>query len=184
VKPRIRKPAFQAPQPSPAAAISEDPTPRLLTMYQRIWEDSMHDMPFINPVLSVEVLGFRRWSGDWVGAVITPWFLNLFVLPGGGALWSDRPSGEHGKIAFPVGVLEFIADDDISAEIPAYQYCPLFAPVGQFATQVAARAAAEDALAALFTAPPTEQTVAADSPPPSEQPDPSRRAFFRRVTGR
>jgi len=184
VKPRIRIPAFQAPQPAPAAALAEDPTPRLQAMYRRIWETSMHDMPFINTALTVEVVGFRRWRGDWVGAVITPWFLNLFVLPGGGALWSDRPSGEHCKIAFPVGELEFIADDDASAEIPAYQYCPLFAPVSQFAAQETARAAAEDALSALFTPPPATEEAPSSAQPLGGQPDPSRRAFFRRVARR
>jgi hypothetical protein len=76
--------------------------------------------------------------GDWVGAVITPWFINLFILPGGGNLWSDRRSGERCQITFPIGPLEFIADDDPSAVVPAYQYCPLFAPPSQFASQAAA----------------------------------------------
>jgi [NiFe] hydrogenase assembly HybE family chaperone len=184
VKPRIRKPAFQAPQPAPAAALAEDPTPRLEAMYRRIWATSMHDMPFVNTALMVDVVGFRRWCGDWVGAVITPWFLNLFVLPGGGELWSDRPSGEHCKIAFPIGELEFIADDDVSAEITAYQYCPLFAPVGLFASQEAARAAADQALNALFTVPPAIDEGAPSSSPISAPPDPPRRAFFRRAVGR
>jgi [NiFe] hydrogenase assembly HybE family chaperone len=184
---RIRKPAFQAPQPDPAAPIAEDPTQRLEAMYRRIWETSMHDMPFVNRALSVEVVGFRRWQGDWVGAVVTPWFLNLFVLPGGGQLWSDRPSGERCNIAFPVGELEFIADDDSSAEIPAYQYCALITQVSQFATQEAARASAEEALTILFTAAPSVgETVPLAAPVIASPnlPEPSRRTFFRRVSGR
>lgn len=186
VNKRIRKPAFQAPQPPPASPIADDPTPRLEAMYRRIWETSMHDMPWVNRALSVEVVGFRRWQGDWVGAVITPWFLNLFVLPGGGQLWSDRPSGERCNIALPAGELEFIADDDVSAEIPAYQYCALITQVSQFVTQEEARAAAEGALVALFSVPSEPEVV---TPPPvavtsPEQPDPSRRAFFRRVARR
>jgi [NiFe] hydrogenase assembly HybE family chaperone len=182
---RIRTPAFQAPQPPPAGAIAEDPTPRLEAMYRRIWETSMHDMPWVNRALSVEVVGFRRWQGDWVGAVITPWFLNLFVLPGGGELWSDRPSGERCNITLPAGELEFIADDDASAEIPAYQYCALITQVSQFDSQEIARATAEAALEALFTAPPVvEEALPASPVPDADQPDPSRRAFFRRVARR
>lgn len=184
MKQRIRVPAFQAPQPDPAAPIPDDPTPRLEAMYRRIWASSMHDMPFVNRALTVEVVGFRRWQGDWVGAVITPWFLNLFVLPGGGSLWSDRPAGERGNIAFPVGELEFIADDDVSAEIPAYQYCALITQVSQFAAQDAARAVAEEALKALFVAPPAPAVEAPAAAAVPGQPDPSRRAFFRRVSGR
>lgn len=186
---RIRKPAFQSPQPEPAAPIVEDPSARLAAMYRRIWETRMHDMPFVNRALAVEVVGFRQWQGDWVGAAITPWFLNLFVLPGGGRLWSDRPAGERCNIAFPVGELEFIADDDNSAEIPAYQYCPLITQVGQFASQEAARAVAEEALKALFVAPPVVEAAAVAAPSQAaavadDQPDPARRAFFRRVAGR
>lgn len=180
---RIRKPAFQAPQPAPASAIADDPSARLAAMYGRIWQTSMHDMPWVNRALAVEVVGFRHWQGDWVGVVITPWFLNLFVLPGGGELWSDRPAGERCNIAFPAGELEFITDDDAAAEVPAYQYCALITQVSQFASQEAARATAEGALAALFTTPP-----AVEAPPPpaadASQPDPSRRAFFRRVARR
>lgn len=127
-------------------------------MYRRIWLASMRDLPLVNLALSVEAIGFRRWLaaastgradgdaparsadswqcgsdgmlGDWVGAMITPWFINLLILPGGGDLWSDRPSGQRCHIVFPVGPLEFIADDDASAEVPAFRYCPLFAPPG------------------------------------------------------
>ncbi len=206
---RLGEPAFRAPQSPPAKAIAENPAQRLEAMYLHIWANNMCDLPFVNLALSVEAVGFRRWpggrtsaigvdgggfaqiastdespgeSGDWVGAVITPWFINLFVLPGGGSLWSDRPAGERCHITFPLGPLEFIADHDAGAEIPAYQYCPLFAPPSQFASQGAARAAAVAALEAMFVSPRapepgySSQLVAAGAPPA-----PARRAFFRRV---
>ena len=203
----VRKAAFQAPQPPPAQPIAVDPTPLLETMYQRIWATSMRDLPFINPALSVEAVGFRRWQsltaspladdnslqasggparwsrpsaqGDWVGALVTPWFISLLVLPGGGNLWSDRPPGARCHIDFPIGPLEFIADHDGSAEIPAYQYCPLFAPPRQFASQTAARAAALAALAALFSNPSPADTV--PPKPTVTKTGASRRAFFRRI---
>lgn len=176
----IRKRAFQAPQPLPAAPNNDDPTPRLAQMYRRIWETGMRDMTFVNTALSVEALGFCRWRGDWVGAVITPWFINLFVVPGGGELWSDLPAGDRCKLAFPLGELEFIADNDASAEVPAHQYCPLFAPPGQFESQESARAAALEALRVILTAPPAPETPPAKPP---DQPDSSRRAFFKRIGG-
>lgn len=188
---RIRKPLYEATKPAAAAHIyADDPAAAIEANYRRIWETSMHDMPFVNPALSVAAVGFRRHEGDWVGAVVTPWFLNLFVLPGGGTLWTDLASGDRIRIAFPVGELEFIADYDPGGEIPACQYCPLFAPVSQFATQEAAVAAADAALTALFAAP-APVAVAAPEPPSSAIADtkapanalPSRRAFFRRVTG-
>lgn len=183
---RVRKPLFEAARPAEAAnAYADDPSAMLEAHYRRVWETSMHDMPFVNPALSVTAIGFCRHEGDWVGAVLTPWFLNLFVLPGGGALWTDLASGDRVRIAFPVGELEFIADYDPGSTLPACQYCPLFAPVSQFATQEAAVAAAEAALAVLFTVP---AAAVADVPPEPAAPReadavPSRRAFFRRVAG-
>ncbi|RDE49283.1 MAG: [NiFe]-hydrogenase assembly, chaperone, HybE [Candidatus Accumulibacter meliphilus] len=223
----IRKAAFQAPQPPPAKAITNNPAERLEAMYRRIWLASMRDLPFVNLALSVEAVGFRRWLaaasasrlereleleleleldcdtsarsadsgehsrdgmlGDWVGAVITPWFINLFILPGGGDLWSDRPSGERCHIVFPIGPLEFIADDDASAEVPAYQYCPLFAPPGQFGSQAAARAGAMAALNAMFATPVDQRSTSTAATAATAAPEllpPARRRFFRRVTGR
>jgi [NiFe] hydrogenase assembly HybE family chaperone len=181
----VRKRAFQAPQPAPALANADDPSALLASMYRRIWDTSMHDLPFVNPALSVEALGFRRWQGDWVGAVVTPWFINLFVVPGGGQLWSDLPGGDRCKIVFPLGELEFIADNDASAEIPAHQYCPLFAPPSQFGSQEAARAAAEEALRVLFIAPaPAEPEPSSTAQCAPDQRVEARRAFLRRVGGR
>ncbi|HMV05088.1 MAG TPA: [NiFe]-hydrogenase assembly chaperone HybE [Accumulibacter sp.] len=202
---RFRQPAVRDELPPVAGIIGEDPAPRLTTMYRRIWFETMHEMPFVNAALSVEALGFHRWqpddstttgpaatppdarstpaaqtpAGDWIGAVITPWFINLFVLPGGGTLWSDRPRGERCLLEFPIGPLEFIADHDPAAEIPKFQYCPLFAPPSEFSSQTAARAAALAALAAMFAPPPGVRRSAAASL--SKKSESSRRAFFRRI---
>lgn len=189
---RVRKPLFEAAKPAEAASVHVgDPSATLETHYRRVWDTSMHDMPFVNPALSVAAIGFRRHEGDWVGAVLTPWFLNLFVLPGGGTLWTDLASGDRVRIPFPVGELEFIADYDPGSTLPACQYCPLFAPVSQFLTQEAAVAAAEAALTALFIAPAVEAAAAPmpeapliSQPAKTDRDDvPARRAFFRRVAG-
>lgn len=114
----------------------------------------MHDMPFVNPALSVEAVGFQRWEGDWLGVVVTPWFINLFLLPGGGSLWRDLPTGEFGAVALPVGELEFIGDNPgAAAPLEAYQYCPLISPVQHVEHQDAARAIARDALATVLLPP-------------------------------
>ena len=111
----LRKPAFRAPTPPAATAISENPAARLEQMYLHIWSTSMHDLPFVNSALSVEAVGFRRWqsanssahgtpprlpampadaagdaAGDWVGAVIRRTGLlnspDARVLPGNAEL--------------------------------------------------------------------------------------------------
>jgi len=198
---RVRKPLFTAEQPKvPAVPHGEDPSPVLEALYRQAWETSMHDMPFVNRALDIAAIGFRRHEGDWVGAMLTPWFLNLCLLPGGGTLWTDRGSGDRVKVAFPVGELEFIADFDPAGGTPPYQYFPLFQPVSQFATQESAVAAAQAALDALFvpavaeqsapaaaemtpSAPATRVAATAESAPSAPVDVPARRAFFRRVAG-
>ena len=181
---RLRTPAFMAPTPAPAKPLISDPSALIERFYTKVWREQMHDLPFVNPALAVEAVGFRRVDGDWVGVVITPWFVNVFLLPGGGQLWQDLPSGEQRGVIFPVGQLDFIADNSLDPEAPitAYQYCPLIHPVQHLADQVTAREAAEAALLALFTPPPEPETES--TPESVPEPAPKRRAFLRGLVGK
>lgn len=189
---RLRTPAILPQRPEPAAPLDADPSAALEAMLREVWETQMHDLPFVNPELRVEAIGFRRIDGDWVGAVVTPWFINLFLLPGGGELWVDTPTGEHRQLMFPAGPLEFIAENspDRAVAIQAWQYCPLITPVQHIADQASARAAAEAVLVAVFAPPPVPEPAAAPTEensaapqPAEEQPAPSRRGFLRSVLG-
>lgn len=187
----IRRRAFEAAQPPPARPIADDPARRVEAKYLRLWTTSMRDLPFVNPALSVEAIGFRRHGatggslagttssakGDWIGAVITPWVIGLLLLPGGGSLWSDRRPGDRCHVTFPIGPIEFIADYEADADLPAYQYCPLFAPPSGFASQIAAQAAATAALDALLNSGASEDPANRSAVGQRES---SRRAFLRR----
>ena len=35
----------------------------------------------LNPALSVEAVGFRPWDEHWLGVLVTPWFMNLWLMP-------------------------------------------------------------------------------------------------------
>ncbi|MBK9445179.1 MAG: [NiFe]-hydrogenase assembly chaperone HybE [Betaproteobacteria bacterium] len=62
----------------------------------------MHDMPFVNSALSVVAIGFRRrHEGDWVGAVITPWFPQSLCSPVADTV-VDLASGDRVRIQFPL----------------------------------------------------------------------------------
>ena len=149
---RVRTPAIVPVAPAPAPPLAHDPSSQLVAHFEHVWATAMHDMPFVNPALAVEAVGFRRHAGDWLGVVITPWFINLFLLPGGGALWRDLPTGEQAAVDLPVGPLEFIGDNPgPDAAVAAYQYCPLLSPVQQVESLAAAREIARDALDAVLT---------------------------------
>jgi [NiFe] hydrogenase assembly HybE family chaperone len=184
---RLRQPAIVPVAPPPAQAYAADPGARVLAHFRTVWETAMHDMPFVNTALQVEATEFRRIDGDWLGVVITPWFINLFLLPGGGTLWADWPSGEQRGVALPVGTMDFIADNPgADAALPAYQYCPLVSPVQSVADQAAAREIAAAALATVLAPPPASEgpaDAATPAAPPSADPA-SRRGFLRKLAGR
>ncbi|SMF97735.1 [NiFe] hydrogenase assembly chaperone, HybE family [Methylomagnum ishizawai] len=152
-------------EPDPSA-----PVARLVEVFERLARTGMADLPIANPALRVEAVGFVAWDSEWVGVLITPWAVNLMVLPGqpevstntgldGGAIQSRRfPSGVYG---FRTGHIDGLG---------VYQSCSLFSPPGEFADQDAARAVALEIMGLLF------QLEAALAPPPVQV---SRRSFLR-----
>ncbi len=161
----------------------ENPAPLLLAMYRRIERDGLQGV--VNPRLSVDIAGFRRYRGDWLGAVVTPCFVRLFLLPGGGALWRELAAGERLRVEFPAGDLEFLAEHDPAAEVPALFSCPIFASVERVSSQDEALSLAMEAFNSLFNPPPlVELQATPEASTPTETPPVDRRAFLRRLLGR
>jgi [NiFe] hydrogenase assembly HybE family chaperone len=123
-------------------------TRRLESAFNRIWQQRMTDVPMLNPALGVEAVGFREWQGRSLGVMITPWFMNLMLLPGDGDDWSALSSGAIELHAFPSGRYEFIVGDE--DEIGPYQMCSLFSPVFEFADHEAAVATARAVMDAVM----------------------------------
>ena len=68
----------------------------------------MHGLPFVNPALAVEAVGFAPWEGRWLGVMVTPWFINLVLAPLDPAQWRSLGQGEKRRYRFPAGDYEFI----------------------------------------------------------------------------
>jgi [NiFe] hydrogenase assembly HybE family chaperone len=102
----------------------------------------------VNPALEVEAVGFRPWADHWLGVLITPWFMNLVLMPRVAAQWTPIGERETRHHVFPAGAFEFIGRCD--ATLGDYQACSLFSPMFEFADQAEARATAIAALDALF----------------------------------
>lgn len=170
-------PAMPAPI-DPAPPYLDDPTAILEAHYRQVWAMRRHEFANTNDNLDVEAIGFVCYAGDWLGVVVTPWFLDLFLIPGGGQLWGDIPAGQRRYLNLPCGTLQFIAGDD--PEIGPYQHAPLIAPVSGIPDMATARQAAVDAMHAVLLIPPPIQP-ATETPRAAPV---SRRGFFRRLAGR
>lgn len=161
----LRRPAWTPPPPLAGVAWDEDPGPRLVAYYQEV-AANMADLPFYNPQLTVAALPFCRVAGDWLGVVWTPWFLNAFLLPGGGTLWQDLSQGERRRVALPVGEMDFLGDQ--AQDLGPFQYCPLVAPVEDLASQTAAAAVARQALDTLLLPVAAETAAEAETRAPAQ----------------
>jgi len=168
------------------AAIASEllPAARLEAAFRDIHAQRMQGLPFVNEALQVEAVDFRRWEGRWLGVLITPWFMNLVLLPDAPDAWRSLAVRAETRYAFPAGVFDFIGG--FEPAIGEFQSCSLFSPVFEFQQHEVARATAEAALAALFDAgtragvegpgtAPQEQAV----PTPSAATPVSKRAFLR-----
>jgi [NiFe] hydrogenase assembly HybE family chaperone len=132
--------AASAERPSPASALEQ--------RFEAVLQQQMQDLPMINRALRVEAVGFRPWSDHWLGILVTPWFMNLVLMPRLQARWQPIGERESRHYVFPAGVFEFIGGRDIA--LGDYQACSLFSPMFEFADQGGARDTAIAALDALF----------------------------------
>ncbi|GAB1412148.1 hypothetical protein MASR1M97_08840 [Candidatus Desulfobacillus denitrificans] len=147
----------------------------------------MDDVPILNPALSVEAVGFARWQGHWLGILVTPWFMNLVLVPGGTGSWLSAAPGQRLFRKFPSGDFAFLGSEE--PEVGEFQSCSLFSPMDRFADQVAAREVARAALEALQREPETARPAPSGEAPEDpkltalERPM-SKREFLGSVFGR
>lgn len=146
----------------------DDPSTALQDVFADIAATRMADLPIANRALSVEAIGFRRYSDlHWIGALVTPWAINLLRLPGATSGWPLASGGAGVDWRFPSGDYSFLVAEE--ARLGVYHLCSLFSPVPEFDTHEAARLTALAAVEGLLAAP-----VDAPSPPATR----SRRAFL------
>lgn len=146
-----------------------DSVTRLVNHYRHA---AMHmkGMPIYNPTLAVEGVGFREHLGRQVGVVVTPWFMNLTVLPAPQDLGTWRV-GEVARLVFPSGLYDFVVSE--AGDTGLIATCSLFSPMQDFSDHEAAQVAALAAADALFE-PDTPEQPAEPKPAPAV----SRRKFL------
>ena len=144
------------------------------------------NQPAVNPSLTCHAVAFSRYRGDWLGVLITPWFMDLFLLPGGGDLWGDIPAGQRRYVELPGGTVPFTAADD--PMIGPYQHSPLVAPVSTLPDMAAALKLAHEVMRGICgeASPPATATANPEAQPvvAADRETNSRRGFLRRLAGK
>lgn len=144
----------------------------LVASFTRIGEATMRGLPFYNEKLVVEAVGFARMADNWLGVLITPWFLNLMLISDQPVPYAEAANGAKREVLLPGGAITFRCGgtDDFGL---FYAYS-VTSPVNNFKTQDQARAAAQLALARACKPPPEER-----APVSQAEKGLSRRTLFR-----
>ncbi len=121
---------------------------QLQISYQRIERERMAHIPILNKALHVEAVGFREWESGIIGVMLTPWFMNLMLVPHEPESWAELEVLSKTSHSFPSGHYEFIVGEE--AGIGKYQMCSLFSPVFEFGDQDTAVATAEAVMVELM----------------------------------
>ena len=142
-----------------------DGHPRVLALieqFQRV-DTGMRDLPIYNNKIAIEAIGFRPFGdADLLGVMLTPWFMNMILLPIEPVPLSMAEIGKSVDIELPTGKRKFVVGGD--ATVGLYKAHSLHSPVLNFTLPGQAQAEAKRMLALLMT-PPAE-----DSSDPNAQP--------------
>jgi [NiFe] hydrogenase assembly HybE family chaperone len=116
--------------------------------FQMILDERMEGIPIVNEELAVKAMGFHQWNDYQLGILITPWFMNLMLLP---SIEWQQYGVKIGSIhthVFPSGAYDFIVG--FEDKIGFYLSCSLFSPMFEFEDQHAAELTAKEALTAIM----------------------------------
>ena len=138
----------------------------LLGHYSRLYENSMYDLPIVNKALRVQLVDFFPWSDSLLGVLITPWFMNLVLIP---KVSHERfQSGKTVRINISGSEFMFLANNDDT--IGLYLSSSLYSPMFEYKTQQQAVATASAIMQKI-------KNHASGAKPPGEKV--SRRDFLR-----
>ncbi len=151
--------------------------PRVVEMverFEKIGELNMRGLPVYNESLQVEAIGFQDYGEEYLGVLVTPWFMNVILLP------QDKATMDYSLVAsptdetLPAGTWQFMfGGDDV---VGLYKSLSLHSPMFAFNTQELARIEARRRLTSLLTPPaPVTEGVNQHRAPANH----SRRAFLR-----
>ena len=133
---------------------------KLLAAYRETVQPKMCGLPMYNAELQIEAVGFALRDGRLSGVLLTPWCMNLVLLPDESDEWHKLPHGKTIDVEFPSGRQSCL----LSAPegIVPHLSLPLFTTVQDFPDQDTARRVAEETLRLLYLDANDDQPVSQD----------------------
>jgi [NiFe] hydrogenase assembly HybE family chaperone len=125
-------------------------TQQIESAFKRIEQEQMQGIPLLNPALRVQAIGFQSYEDRAIGIVITPWMMNLILLPAQSDDWSDLKPGDKQHHRLPANEFRFMVNE--IEGIGVCQTHSLYSPMNEFFNQDHAQAAAESFMQTLMVA--------------------------------
>ncbi|MGB5103749.1 MAG: [NiFe]-hydrogenase assembly chaperone HybE [Steroidobacteraceae bacterium] len=129
-----------------ATLSTDDAVQNLANAYRRA-ALKVKGLPIYNPTLAVEAVGFREHDGRQIGVMVTPWFMNLMVLPSPEDLKVWVSDGTV-RLPLPSGAYDFMVTE--LHDVGLVGSCSLFSTMLEFTDHEAAQVAAQAVTEALF----------------------------------
>ncbi|MFV0576870.1 MAG: [NiFe]-hydrogenase assembly chaperone HybE [Vibrio sp.] len=130
---------------------AEQTKARIENVYQNILEQEMQSMPFIAQNIGIEMVGLQQYQDHWLGVMITPWMMNLMILPiqnnqvqNEQGLWPDLHVGEEVGIRLAGNDYRFYASE--VEGIGQFLACSLMSPISGIANHAQAVQLATDVM--------------------------------------
>ena len=134
----------------------------LVVRFQQIGVERILGLPIYNDALTVEAVDFQPCEGGLIGVLVTPWFMNIMLLPEDTGPYQSQQLGEKVKYQLLSGEHEFVIGED--EEIGRYLFRTITSPTNCYKKQIAAVNSGSKVLRSLLTPPePKEDGLPADS---------------------
>ena len=100
--------------------------------FTRIHLENMQGIPILNSRIQVQSIGFQEYQARIIGIIITPWLMNVILLPNDNEDWSNFTLGHKVSHTFPAKTYRFLVN-----EIEGIGFCQthsMYSPMHDFSS--------------------------------------------------
>lgn len=153
----------------------------LVVRFAQIGRDRIEGMPIYNEHLQVEAIDFQPCPDGLLGVLITPWFINIILLPENDMRWQSSEVGTKHVCKLDSGIFEFVLGED--EEVGYYLFRTVISPTHCLKSQTTAQATARKALQDLLIKEEDSRTGRSEhiELSPAMQENMGRRDFIRKI---
>lgn len=100
--------------------------------FNKIHLENMQGIPILNSAIRIQALGFQLFQGRVIGIIITPWLMNVVILPTDDEDWSHMNLGDKRPHKFSSRTYKFMLNEFDG--IGLCQTHSLYSPMQSFAS--------------------------------------------------